>query len=131
VAHVTTEASLGSEVLAYPPPPAFCKKSLQTIENTGRGSQKEGQETSRVCKSMGAKELAGWKGRERVVCRGNMTEDIILVYWLSSDFWRDGLQWAWAYSLSCIPMHQSAGVSYMLPGARQARSFTGQMKAAL
>jgi len=71
------------------------------------------------------------KGCLSRVCRGNMTEDIILVYWLSSDFWRDGLQWAWAYSLSCIPMHQSAGVSYMPPGASQARSFTGQMKAAL
>jgi len=55
-----------------PPPPGILQKSLQVIENTGRGSRKEAQETSRVCKSMGAKELAGWKRRERVVCRGNM-----------------------------------------------------------
>jgi hypothetical protein len=68
------------------PPPAFCKKRLQAIENKGRGSQKEGQEDTRGCKPMGGKELAGLRGCRRVIRRANMREVIILVYRLSSDF---------------------------------------------
>ena len=67
-------------------PRVFCKKRLQTIENKGRCSQKEGQEDTRGCKSMGGKELAGLRGRRRVICRANTIEVIILVYRLSSDF---------------------------------------------
>ena len=62
---------------------------MKTKDGAGK---KEGQEDTRGCKPMGAKELDGLRGRGRVVCRGNMTEGIILVYRLSSDFLGDGLQ---------------------------------------
>ena len=47
---------------------------------------KRGEEDTRGCKPIGGKELAGLRGRRRVICRANMIEVIILVYRLSSDF---------------------------------------------
>jgi hypothetical protein len=39
------------------PPPVFCKKRLQAIENKGRELQKERQESSRGCKLLKGREL--------------------------------------------------------------------------
>ena len=39
------------------PPPVFCKKKLQAIENKGRESEKESQETVRGCKALMGREL--------------------------------------------------------------------------
>ena len=46
----------------YTPPLVFLSKSAQTIENKGREREKEAQESLRVRKSIGVKELAWWGG---------------------------------------------------------------------
>jgi len=56
VAHVTAEAKLGARVLDTPPP-VFCKKSPQAIENKGSGREKERKERSRARKWKEAKEI--------------------------------------------------------------------------
>src|ERR1700737_4158130 len=47
------------------PPPAFCKKSLQAVENKRSEREKQGQERKRVCKSMRARDLRCVSGREK------------------------------------------------------------------
>ncbi len=54
--HMTAEAKLDAEVLDTPPP-VFCKKSAEVIENKGRESEKERQESLRVRKQKEVKEI--------------------------------------------------------------------------
>jgi len=56
VAHVTAEAKLGARVLDTPPP-VFCKKSAEAIENKGSRREKERNEKSRARKRKEAKEI--------------------------------------------------------------------------
>ena len=64
MAHVTAEAKLGARVLDTPPP-VFCKKSPQAIENKGSGREKERKERKRVRKRKEVKELEEVKGVEQ------------------------------------------------------------------
>ena len=57
MAHVTAGAKLGAEVLGYPHPRVFCRKSAEVIENKGRESQKERKERKRVRNPKEAKEI--------------------------------------------------------------------------
>ncbi len=45
MAHMTAGAKLGAEVLGYPPPRVFCKKSPQVAENKRREAKKERKES--------------------------------------------------------------------------------------
>jgi hypothetical protein len=67
-----------------PPPPVFCKKSLQVIENKRREPKKEGQERKRVRNSMKRRELRMElrEGHARLV-RGNTGNDTIDSVYLS------------------------------------------------
>ncbi len=55
--HVTAEAKLGAEVLGYPHPRVFCRKSAEVVENKGRESEKERKERKRVRNPKEAKEI--------------------------------------------------------------------------
>ncbi len=67
MAHMTAEAKPAAEVLAYPPPRVFLKKSVQSIENKGREVEKQLQESSRVRKGLEGKEISR---KEAVETRG-------------------------------------------------------------
>jgi hypothetical protein len=54
---MTAEAKLGAEVLGYPPPRVFCRKSAEVVENKGREPQKERKEGKRVRNPKEAKEI--------------------------------------------------------------------------
>ena len=56
MAHVTAKAKLSAKVLDTPPP-VFCKKSVEVIENKGAGREKERKERSRVRKRKKVKEI--------------------------------------------------------------------------
>jgi hypothetical protein len=51
----------GSDTRVYPPP-AFCAKSAQVIENKRRAREKERKERKRVCKLLRSKELSDFVG---------------------------------------------------------------------
>jgi hypothetical protein len=63
VAHVTAEAKLGARVLDTPPP-VFCKKSAEAVENKGSRREKERKEKSRARKQKEAKEIEEVKEAE-------------------------------------------------------------------
>jgi len=52
--------------MGIPPPPAFWKKSLQSIENKGNGLEKERQESSRGGKTLQGKEIEEIEGRKEI-----------------------------------------------------------------
>jgi hypothetical protein len=68
------------------PPRHFAERGCKRLKTKAGARKKRGKSDTRGCKPMGGKELAGLKGRRRVICRANMMEVIILVYRLSSDF---------------------------------------------
>src|SRR5579859_4949805 len=72
-----TEFAEWTESLRGMPPPVFSQKRPQTIENKGRGHEKERQESSRAGKRKEVKEieeatgLPTQPGRGRRLCRGH------------------------------------------------------------